>query len=647
MSPEQVRGETVDARSDIFSFGAVLYEMVSGRRPFAAESPAAIFSAILTREPAPLARYSSEVPVELQRILNRVLNKDREERYQTAKDLLVDLKILKQELEVEAKLERPTHPALEGEAAVRTSSPPPVDTTKQATLTGEALAARTSSSAEYLISEIKQHKRAAVLVVLLLLSAAVAAISYFAFFARSPAGPIDSIAVLPFVNQNHDPETEYRSDGLTESIINSLTQLQNLRVIARSSVFRYKGKETDPMAVGKELGVRAVLTGRMLQHGDELSISAELVDVRENKQLWGEQYERRVSGLLAVQREIAKEISSNLRLKLSGAEQSRVTKHYTENPEAYQLYLKGRFYWNKRTSEGYKKATEHFEQAIEKDPSYALAYAGLADCYSLLGRFGVSPPKEVMAKAKAAAVKALEIDDQLAEAHASLSQIKRNYDWDFQGGEQEIGRAIELKPNYAIAHFWNAISLAEVGRHAEAMASIRRAQELDPLSLIISGDTGMILYLARRYDEAIEQCRRTLEMDQNFFRARLWLGRAYEQKGMYEEAIAEFLKARQLDDNPITLAFIGHAYAASGKRSDALKVLDQLKQLSKQVYVDSYYVAAIHAALEEKDQAFELLEKAYVERSGWLSRLKVDPIFDGLRSDPRFQDLLRRIGLVP
>jgi serine/threonine protein kinase/tetratricopeptide (TPR) repeat protein len=637
MSPEQVRGESLDARSDIFSFGAVLYEMITGHQPFAAESAAMTISAIVTREPAPLARFSRDVPSELERIVSKALRKDREQRYQTARDLLIDLESLRRHLEFEAQLERSKPPELRSTASV---VPEPI-TVKTITKPTAHLTSKIGS----LRSAMKLRPKG-VLTSAAVLILAVTAAAYF-YFAGHPKTTINSIAVLPFVNVGADPNTEYLSDGITDSLINSLSQLPRLKVMSRNSVFRYKGQEADAQAAGKQLGVRAVLTGRVTQRGDSLSIIAELVDARDNSHLWGEQYNRKLADLLAVQEEIAKEISEKLRLKLTGEEEKQLIKRYTNNTEAYQLYLKGRFYWNKRTTEGYKKAIEYFEQAIENDPSYALAYDGLADTYTMLGRFGVSPPKEVMAKAKAAAVKALEIDDQLAEAHASLAEVKWKYDWDFQGGEKEIERAIALNPNYAIAHFWNALYLAEVGRHGEAMASIRRAQELDPLSLIISGDTGMILYLARRYDEAIEQCRRTLEMDQNFFRARLWLGRAYEQKGMYEEAIAEFLKARQLDDNPITLAWIGHAYAASGKRSDALKVLDQLKQLSKQVYVDSYNVAAIHAALEEKDQAFELLEKAYVERSSWLSRLKVDPILDGLRSDPRFMDQMRRIGLVP
>jgi serine/threonine-protein kinase len=645
MSPEQVRGEALDARSDIFSFGAALYEIVTGHQPFSAESAAATFSSILTREPPPLARYSREVPAELERIVRKTLHKDRDKRYQTARDLLIDLKNLKHNLEFDAETERSkeslsssgtTSVASAGQMSVATASDP-------VTRTGEIAAARTTSSAEYVVNELKRYKLAALIALLVILSASIGLGLYL--HARNSEVAIDSIAVLPFVNQNHDPETEYRSDGLTESIINSLAQLQNLRVIARSSVFRYKGKDTDPMAVGKELGVRAVLTGRMLQHGDELSMSAELVDVRENKQLWGERYERKVSDLLAVQREIAKEISSNLRLKLSGAEQSRVTKHYTENPEAYQLYLKGRFYWNKRTGEALKKSIEYFNQAIEKDPSYALAYAGLADAYDLFTTYAASPPQESYPKAIAAAKKALELDETLAEAHTSLGYALILYDWNLPESTREFQRAIELNPNYATLHHWYPTVFQVTGRMDNAIGEMKRAQELDPLSLSINTALGRAYYLARQYDKAIEQLRKTIEMDQNFYYAHWMLGLAYEMKGSFPEAITEYQKARQSNDDLFVLALLGHAFAASGKREDALRTLDQLKEVSKQRYVSAYSFAIIHAGLGERDQAFQWLEKSYQARDLDMPFLRFNPLFDNLRADPRFADLVRRVGL--
>ena len=530
--------------------------------------------------------------------------------------------------------------ATDGDQTIRTAEIAPATATSNGS---EIAAAPVTSSAEYIAGLIKRHKKT-VAVIAAIVVLLIAGLVYSSW--SGTGRTIDSLAVLPFLNASGDPNTEYLSDGIAESIIYSTSQLPDLKVMPRSSVFRYKGKEVDPQTVGRELGVSAVMTGRVIQRGDDLSISAELIDLRDNRVLWGQKYTRKIGDILAVQEEIASEISEKLRIRLTTEEKKQLAKRYTENAEAYQLYLKGRYYWNKRTADGYQKAIDHFQQAIEKDPNYALAYTGLADSYMLFGRFGVVPPRESMPKAKAAAIRALEIDDELAEAHTSLGYIKKEYDWDFVGAEAELKRAIQLNPNYPTAHFWYALYLAETfGRHDEALAKIERAQELEPLSLIMSTDHGMILYLARRYDQAIEQFRKTLEMDPNFFRAHLWLGRAYVQKGMYKEAVEEFQRARQLDDKPLVLAGLGHAFAASGRRGDAQKVLSELSQLSKRMYVDSYYVAAIHAALGDREQAFQSLEKAYDDRSSWLSRIKVDPVFDSLHSDPRFTNLVQRIGL--
>ncbi len=442
-----------------------------------------------------------------------------------------------------------------------------------------------------------------------------------------------------------DPDREYLSDGITESIINHLSQLPNLRVIPRSTVFHYKDKEVDPQPVGHELGVRTVLIGRIIQRGDNLTIRTELVDVENNRQLWGEQYDRKVSDLLALQGEIAEEISNKLRLRwLTKTERQQITRNYTENTEAYQLYLKGRYYWNKRTSEGLSKAAAFFEQAIEKDPNYALAYSGLADSYSVPQN--PITPRDRMPKAKAAAMKALELDDTLAEAHASLGNVKHTYDWDFAGAEREFKRAIELNPNYTSAHHFYALLLASLGRWQQANDQIKRALDLEPFSLIINSSAGRILYLEREYDQAIKQLRKALELDPNFARAHFFLGQVYQEKGLNEQAVAEFQKALQLDVNQYLLAGLGYAYATSGKRDEAMKVLEQLKDLSKQRYASSYGVAIIHLGLGEKDAVFESLEKAYQERSEGLSSLMVEPRWDSLRTDPRFADLLKRIGLV-
>jgi len=647
MSPEQARGVVVDARSDIFSLGVVIYEMIAGRAPFEGQTASDVIASILKTEPSPLARYSSEVSPELQWIVNKTLRKDRDERYQTAKELLTDLKNVKRELDVRTEFERlasPQSSKVEG----TTDALQEGHTAKVSSASTADVALRTTSSAEYIVSGIKEHKFTALIAVGVIALAIVGLSAYL--HARNSEVAIESIAVLPFDNQNHDPDIEYRSDGLTESIINSLTQLQNLRVVARSSVFRYKGREADPMAAGRELGVRAVLTGRIMQRGDNLNISAELMDVRDNKQLWGEQYERKVSDLLTVQREIAKEIANNLRPKLSGADQSRVTKNYTENAEAYQLYLKGRFYFNKRTAAAEAKGIEYFQQAVEKDPNYALAYTGLADCYSLLGLqidVALLSPREAIPKAKAAAMKALEMDDTLAEAHTSLAFIRLNYDWDWSGSEREFKRAIDLNPNSANAHHWYAHYLMAMSRTDESLTESKRALELDPLAQIMNVHLGWAYFYAHQYDLASEQLRKSLEMDPNYGVAHWYLGQALKQKGIYTEAETEFRKAKDLlTTNPGVDADMGQAYAISGKRNEAQKVINELREVSKQKYVASYHIALIYAALGEKDRAFELLESAYGERSDLLVYLKVDPRLDGLRGDPRFLDLMRRVGLT-
>jgi len=551
MSPEQAKGTHVDARTDLWSLGAVLYEMITGRVPFHGETPTETVSLILQKEAAPLTRFTNEVPAELERIVTKALTKDREERYQTAKDLLIDLRNLKRKIEVDAEIERTVAPELR--PSVSTGGGQSVTPTGSGGVaaTTSAKTAHSASSAEYIVSGIKQHKVAvAVIASLVLIAVGAGVIGMSAYLrARNSEVAIESIAVLPFVNQNHDPDSEYLSDGVTESIINSLTQLPSLKVMARSSVFRYKGKEADPMAAGKELGVRAVLTGRIMQRGDSLTISTELLDVRDNKQLWGEQYQRKVSDLLAVERDIAREITGNLRLKLSGPEQSRVVKHYTENPEAYQLYLKGRFYWNRRTEEGARKGIEYFQLAIDKDPTYALAYTGLADCYSILGTsYNVASlsPSEAIPKAKSAATKALEMDDTLAEAHTSLAYIRLNYDWDWAGAEREFKRAIELDPNYANAHHWYSHYLMAMSRPEESLAESKRALELDQLDLVMNIHLGWHYIYAHQYDLAIAQFRKTLEMDPNYGLTHWYLGQAYALKGMYAEAETELLKAKYL-----------------------------------------------------------------------------------------------------
>jgi len=613
MSPEQVRGQKVDHRSDIFSFGAILYEMLSGRRAFHGESAADTMSAILKEDPPDLSDTNQNISAALERLVNHCLEKNPESRFHSASDLAF---------------------ALETANAKLTVSSPGLST------------ASPSSSAEYIVTGIKRHK-ISVLLGLLVLAIAIAGLASY-LHVRNTEIAIESIAVLPFANQNHDPDTEYLSDGLTESIINSLSQLSNLRVIPRSSVFRYKGKESDPLTVGKELGVRAVLTGRILQRGDNLIVSAELVDVRDNKQLWGEQYNRKTADALTVQQEIAQVISARLRPKLSGEEQRQVAKRETTSPEAYQLYLKGRYYLEKRTKEGTSKAIEYFQQAIDKDPNYAAAFAGLADSYVLLSVAiprSSFPPKEAFPKAKAAAMQALQIDDKLAEAHTSLAHIKFVYEWDWASAEREFKRAIELDPNYATAHHWYGFDLAAVGRFDEAIIEIRKAQEIDPLSPIINASAGWVFYYARQYDQAIEQERKALEIDPNFALAHGRLAQAYEQKGMYKDAIEEYLRALTLSgENQEEIAALRQAYTVSGMRGFWQKQLDLAIERSKRQHVSASVIAGYYAHLGEREQAIQWLEKAYEERDA-LSWLKGDPRWDGLRSDPRFADLMRRVGL--
>ena len=495
---------------------------------------------------------------------------------------------------------------------------------------------------ERVTSAIQQHTLAAALGVLVL----VGAVGVIIYFSR-PEQTIDSIAVMPFVNVNGDPNAEYLSDGISDSIIDRLSELPNLKkVIALNSVLRYKGKPTDPQTVGRELGVRAVLIGRLVQRGDQLSISAELVDVRDNRRLWGEQFERKMSDLPILQRELASQISDHLRLKLTAPDQKQLQKRYTENAEAYDLYLKGRFSWNRR--QGFKKSIEYYNQAIEKDPNFALAYAGLADAYALLPGFSGASPQDAYPKAKAAAQKALELDETLAEAHTALALLLDVSDFDLPASCREFQRAIELNPNYATAHHWYGNGpLLAAGRYDEAIAEGKRAQELDPFSPILNVDLGDDYIYARQFDKAIEQLRAVTEAYPKFY-VGLWnLGFAYEMKGAFPEAIAQYDKARQLNpDDTWVIALLGHAYAASGKREDALKTIETLKEISGKRYVAAYSFAIVYAALDDKDQGFKWLEKSYQDRAfSDIGALKVDPLVDNLRSDPRFKDLLRRLKL--
>jgi serine/threonine protein kinase/TolB-like protein/Tfp pilus assembly protein PilF len=656
MSPEQAQGKTkeIDHRSDIFTFGCILFEAITKQKAFAGKDHIETLNKVIREPVAQLATFNPDAPADLQRIVRRCLAKDPEQRYQNIKDVAIELKELRRELlEGGVEWSRSSVQEQQPNAVGPLQTAPATwqsETTRvqsQAATTGSpASGATRASSAEFIVNELKRHKTATIIGALAILIVAAAVVfgirSYL--HAGSTEVAIESIAVIPFMNQNKDQNAEWISDGLTESIINNLTQLPNLKVIARSSVFRYKGRETDPIAVGKELGVRAVLTGRLMQRGDTMVVSAELIDIRDNKQLWGDKYERQLADMLSVQREIAREITNNLRPTLSGVDQSLMDKQYTANSEAYQLYLQGRFYWNRRTPPDMRKAISFFERAIEKDPNYALAYTGLADSYALLTAYTAEPPNQLMPKAKEAALKALALDDKLAEAHASIGQIASYYDYDFATAEREYRRAVELNPNYPTAHQWLAEHLSSMRRFDEALVEIRRALDLDPFSMIMNRIYADILLDQRRFDEAIQQYQKTLELDPNLPIAHYFLARAYEGKGMYDQAVAEYSKTQELNKQPpeVTKRF-QEIYARSGWKAYVQANLDQLLQSPPGAQLPPFVVATFYARLDRKDEAIKWLEKGYEERDFRMTLLNVTWELDGLRSDPRFKDLLQRM----
>lgn len=484
------------------------------------------------------------------------------------------------------------------------------------------------------------------LVVGVVLVAVLVSAAWF-FLSSHSSNAIESVAVLPFVNSSGDTDTEYLADGITENLIDRLTQLPGLRVMARSTVFRLKGKDTDPVQVGRDLHVRAVLTGRMLQRGDKSIVRAELIDVSRESQIWGAEYDRPLADFLALQEVIAQEISESLRPHLTGEDRKRLAKNYTVNSDAYQDYLKGRFWWNKGTEEGFNKGIEYFQRAIVKDPNYAQAYSGIADCYSSLASEGLISATEGYLKAKDAALKALQLDGTLTEAHTSLGLVKTSYDWDWSGADKEFQRAIELNPSYEEAHRFRAAALWQAGRLDEAIAETKRTLELDPISLGSNVDLGYEFFLNRQFDQAIEQEQKVLELDPDNVEAYYFWGMAYTKKSMFKEAMTEFEKAAAIaPDNLIATTGLGYGYAVTGRKASALKLLDQLKALSQHKYVSPVWMAKIYAGLEDKDEAFKWLERAYEDHSVVsVGYIKTNPMFDPLRSDPRYNDLLRRTNL--
>ncbi len=651
MSPEQARGLPLDARTDIFSLGVALYEMVAGCLPFAGSTSSEVLAAILNeKEPPPLARFARDVPAEFERIVEKTLRKDREERYQTTKDVLLDLKRLKHKLEVDAEIERTVPPELRGAAddAKSYGGQKAVSTAQASSAqTATVETARIASSAEYLITEIKRHKRgvAAILAAIILLS--VGGITYYRHSTRAGShAAVDSIAVLPFANTSNDPNTEYLSDGISEALINSLTELQQLRVIARTTAFRYKGKEVDPQAVGRELNVRAVLMGSVRQLGDSLNIQVDLVDATTGAQLWGEDYAGKVSDVLSVKQAIAREVTEKLKLRLSGEEQQRLVKRDTTNAEAYQFYLRGRYYWSRRTADNLKKAIEQFQQAIDRDPNYALGYVGLADCFNLLEEYAGIPVSETLPKARAAADRALQLDGSLSEAHASSGfifwQLRQ---WAEAGAE--FKRAISLNRNYPTAHHWLSIYLRSQRQFDDSMREIKVAQELDPLSPVIGQNVAEVYLLKNDLTSAIKECQSIIELDPGFPGAHDELGFAYLKQRQNEEATAEFQRAVELSGRTSRyLGDLGYCFAVTGRRAEALTILKELTERYNRRESIGQYLASVCAGLGDKDQAFAWLERDAQQRSGsriqfvvwWFS-------FEGLHNDPRYAELVRRIGL--
>jgi serine/threonine protein kinase/tetratricopeptide (TPR) repeat protein len=638
MSPEQAQGRGVDHRSDIFSFGCLLYEAATSQRAFASESTIDTLHKIVHAPVALVKDVNPSAPGDLTRIVRRCLAKDPDERYQSIKEAAIELRDVRREIEGAAELETTVPPSAVGSGVTSTAS-------GAARVSVAPLSTAPVSSAEYIVTGIKRHKVVTAIVLIALVLGGLGLAAYL--HGRNTEVAIDSIAVLPFVNQSGDPDTEYLADGLTESIINNLTRLPSLKVIARSSVFRYKGKDADPFKAGGDLGVRAVLTGRLLQRGDSLMVSAELVDVRDNKQLWGEQYNRKVADALAVQQEISREITEKLRLRLSGEEQQRLVRRDTANPEAYQFYLRGRFYWNKRTADGIRKAIEQFQQAIERDPNYALGYVGLADCYIVLEEYAGVPSSETLPKARAAADRALQLDDTLAEAHTSSASIY-DHQWRWAEAEQEFRRAISLNPNYPTTHHWFSVHLMTKRRFDEARNEIKRAQELDPLSPIIGVNVANLYILRGDGDSAVEQCKRLIELDPGFYGGPAQLGLAYLRQRRYEEAIAALQKAAEMSGRASdSLNDLGNAYAVVGKRTEALAIAKELEARYARREATELNVAYVYAGLDDRDRTLEWLEKGFQQRSGSLSAVTWLFGFEALRSDPRYADLVRRMGLEP
>jgi eukaryotic-like serine/threonine-protein kinase len=652
MSPEQALGESVDERTDVFSLGVVLYEMVAGKPPFKGKTDSHTRVSIIDHEPVPLVEHVEDVPRQFERIVTKALGKDRLKRYQTITDLKLDLEQLRDELHTSDGPEL-TRSSIRSTETDSLATMPTVSRSHVETVSDPGTVSSSAST-----SSINQPNRSkwmalAAVGVLAVLAVVVAAVLY----TRSTS-TINSVAILPFVNDSKDPNAEYLSDGLTESIINSLSQLPNLRVMSRNAAFRFKGSNQDPLEAGRSLNVGAVLTGRLVKLDDRLVIKTELIKVADGSQIWGAEYNSTLADIFAVQDEVSKKISQSLRVRLSGEDEEKLAKRYTKDAEAYQLYLKGRYFWNKRNEEGFRNGIDYFKRAEEKDPTFALAFSGLADSYALLCDIGVVRPVDEMPKAKAAAEKAVDADPGLAEAYTSRAFVRLAYDWDWLGAQSDFQQALKLNPKYPTAHQWYASYLMQMGKFSLAKAEIEEAHQLDPLSPIISANSGLYSYYEHNYDDAIAKYKLTLQSDPDFWVARHYLALADVQKGMHDDAIAELRKLIKAPaDGPIpneviereseACASLGFAYGMAGKNREALAILSQLDALSKRRYVSPLYFAIVYAGLKDNDKAIEYLNKAFDARHPGLVLIRIEPMFDALRADERFKTLIKRFEPIP
>jgi serine/threonine protein kinase/Tfp pilus assembly protein PilF len=604
MSPEHARGLVVDARTDIWSLGVILYEMISHRLPFPGKTPADRVAAILEREPPSISSRQSNLPDELDGIIRRALAKDRDKRYARVSDFAQDL--------------RKVRATLAEQPAFRFNLP-------------------TTKGASYF------SKRMIAVAAILLVVMSVGAALYFR--SRNQRAAIESIAVLPLVNTEGSADADYLADGITENVINSLSQLPNLKIISRNSVFRYKGQEVDVKKVRDAFNVNAALTGRLTQRGDDLLVTLELVDTRDESHLWGGHYSRKLAEVGALENEIFTDIAQQLRTQVSGSPRQSLSRKYSDNPEAYQLYLKGRYHLLKHTRDEIQLGIDYFRRAIDADPSNALAYTGLADAYMVEALPGESRPSELLPLAKAAAAKAISIDTNLAEGHVVLGYVVFFYEWNWSAAESEFRRALELDPNNADAHQSYGDLLSYTGRHNEALSESRRARELDPLNLRTDVLEAGTLVNAGKPDEALARLKQTLELDPNYWFAHQWVATAYIEKGMFAEAILEARKALETQGvSSRPTALLGYALAKSGKHSEAQTELNKLLKLSQARFVSPYNIALIYSALEQRNDALAWLERGYNDRDPRMVFLKIDTKLNNLRSDPRFQDLLRRVG---